>query len=425
MTMTFRFSKPLPLTLRTGASLLIVFGLTGCEGLAHFAVKTETPAPPPTEETRPAPPVTTAAEQPKEPDKPLKAPLYEWKGTGQPITRIVINTDEQKARFYSGETEIGWTTVATGVAKYPTPTGRFQITEKIENKRSNLYGKIYGQEGRLLHANAKVGRDPIPEGARFEGAHMPFYLRLTGDGIGLHAGPIPNPGRPASHGCIRMPSKIAPVVFRHVSTGTPVTIEGKGPSYSEYLAQQRTQAARVAAAAPAKPPAAAAGAPTAQNKPAAETKPAEAAADTAAQPPGPEVTATNQPPAPPPVNAANQQTAPAPAPSAPLQPAQTIPAEPQQTPRPTAPPVPASAASLAAPAQPAQPEPPQPPTMPSQSAQGTIPAPLPQNQTPQPPAASPESGQPPAAPAPPPQPQEPAAPQPPTPVAQPQAAAPA
>ncbi|BCU06814.1 L,D-transpeptidase family protein [Allochromatium tepidum] len=232
---------------KTGVSSLILLGLVGCDGLARFNTKKDAP---PTESVVAEESAGTAAspgaatEAPPEKDQKMSTPLYEWKGDGRKVTRIVVNTNEQKARFYSGDEEIGWSMVATGISKYPTPTGRFQVTEKVENKRSNLYGKVYGKGGRVLRSSVKVGRDPIPDGGRFEGAHMPFFMRLTEDGVGLHAGPIPNPGQPASHGCIRMPSKIAPVVFRHVSNGTPVTIEGKGPSYGDYVAKQRANAAR-------------------------------------------------------------------------------------------------------------------------------------------------------------------------------------
>ena len=170
------------------------------------------------------------------------------------MTRIVVDVDEQKARFYEGDNEVGWTMVASGVSKFPTPVGRFSVTEKVANKESNLYGKVYGKGGQLISSNAKMGKTPIPAGARFDGADMPYYMRLTGDGIGMHAGPIPNPGRPASHGCIRMPKAFAPIAFRHVGVGTEVSIVGKGPTYSAYLAQQRAQSPRpVVAAKPAAP----------------------------------------------------------------------------------------------------------------------------------------------------------------------------
>lgn len=178
---------------------------------------------------------------PKEKPKPGK--LYEWDGQGRKLTRIVINTNEQKARFYVGEDQVGWTTVASGLSKHPTPVGHFEVIEKAANKRSNLYGKVLGKGGQVLSSNAKAGKGQFPEGSRFEGASMPYYLRLTYDGVGLHAGPIPHPGRPASHGCIRLPSKLAPVLFEHVNIGTKVSIVGAGPDYGNYAAKIRAQTA--------------------------------------------------------------------------------------------------------------------------------------------------------------------------------------
>ncbi|MBK1723919.1 L,D-transpeptidase [Thiocystis violacea] len=267
--------------LKIALAALLVLNLAGCDALARFTAKPDQPADEPAiAEEAPAPIPASKEQKPIKEHKIKPSPLYEWKGEGQPVTRIVINTNEQKAHFYHGGDEIGWATVATGVAKHPTPTGKFQVTEKVENKRSNLYGKVYGKGGRVLRSSVKVGRDPIPSGGRFEGATMPYFMRLTGDGVGLHAGPIPRPGQPASHGCIRMPKKIAPVVFAHVSTGTEVEIVGKGPSYGDYVSKQRAIAAQrkraadqravTAQKAPAKKPAAAAPTPKIAAAPAAK-----------------------------------------------------------------------------------------------------------------------------------------------------------
>jgi hypothetical protein len=198
---------------------------------AHFMPPEANPEPePPVAETKPPP-------------KPVKPPppsrLYEWYGTDEYISRIEISVNEQKARFYSGDREVGWTTIASGVHKYPTPVGTFAVLEKVKNKKSNLYGKIYNKNGKLVRRNAKMGVHPIPAGGSFKGAPMPYFLRLTNDGIGLHAGPIPRPGKRASHGCIRMPKKFAPILYNHVDIGAAVTIKGKGPSYTSYLAKQR------------------------------------------------------------------------------------------------------------------------------------------------------------------------------------------
>lgn len=226
--------------------LPLALSLTACDGLAHFLAKPE----PEQEDRVVVTPPPEKKEAPEVPDDSIKlkpSPLYEWNGQGRMVSRIVVDTDSQKALFYAGDDEIGWSTVATGVSKYPTPTGEFKVIEKVENKRSNLYGKVYGKGGQVISSNIKVGRDPIPAGARFEGSQMPFFLRLTHDGVGLHAGPIPRPGKPASHGCIRMPRQFAPVLFAHVSNGTDVKIVGSGPSYGNYVEKQRAIAAAQAA----------------------------------------------------------------------------------------------------------------------------------------------------------------------------------
>lgn len=194
--------------------------------------------------TAPPPPVVEPAKKP--------AGLFEWQGEGKSISSIKINVDEQKAYLYNGEDQIGWTYVATGITSFPTPTGEFKIMEKIADKVSNLYGKGYDANGKLVNSDFKQGRDLLPPGGRFEAAKMTYFMRLTGDGVGMHIGPIPRPGRRASHGCIRLPSKFAGTIFKNVSVGTPVTIVGSGPDYATYIkqsnAKSKANAAKLAAA---------------------------------------------------------------------------------------------------------------------------------------------------------------------------------
>jgi hypothetical protein len=192
---------------------------------------------------------------PPPPPEPPKKPtgLFEWNGDNKKaISNIVINVDDQKAYLYQGEDQVGWTYVATGISSFPTPTGDFKVLEKVQNKVSNLYGKAYTAEGKLSNSDFKIGRDLVPAGGRFAPAKMPYFMRLTGDGVGMHIGPIPRPGRRASHGCIRMPAKMAPIVFNHISIGTPVSITGSGPDYQTYLKQaakkSHQNAAKLAAA---------------------------------------------------------------------------------------------------------------------------------------------------------------------------------
>lgn len=199
-------SKRLPLP-----AFLLVLGL----GLSSCVHKAPEPPPPP----------------PEDPAKPK--PLYEWRGDGvEGAKSVKIDIDQQKAFLYRDGVEVGWTTIASGIYSHPTPTGNFKVLEKTVTKRSNLWGKIYNESGKVSVSDAKAGRDSVPEGGRFEGASMPYWMRLTGDGIGMHQGPIPRPGKRASHGCIRVHSGFVKTLFAFVDIGTPVAVVGDGPRWT-------------------------------------------------------------------------------------------------------------------------------------------------------------------------------------------------
>ena len=138
--------------------------------------------------------------------------------------RITINLSDQTAYFYCGGEKVGQSRVATGKEGHSTPPGSFTISEKVVDKRSTLYGRIYDAEGSLKIADADTRRHTVPEGGKFIGCPMPYWMRLTGSGIGMHVGPIPNPGSPASHGCIRLPREMARCLFDKAPVGTKVTI---------------------------------------------------------------------------------------------------------------------------------------------------------------------------------------------------------
>src|SRR6516162_9857006 len=74
-----------------------------------------------------------------------------------------------------------------------TPTGKFEVSEKDIWHISTIY-----------HVS------------------MPYYMRLSGEPFGMHAGYLP--GYPASHGCVRMPHDKAAMFFKTVHIGTPVRI---------------------------------------------------------------------------------------------------------------------------------------------------------------------------------------------------------
>jgi len=163
---------------------------------------------------------------PATPLQPAKAErvMYEWHddaGPGQ--VKVRINLKEQRAFFTRGDRPIGWTYVATGKEGHGTPAGNYKITEKIVDKYSNRYGWIEDEFGNVVDGDASPG-DRVPAGCRYVPAPMPYWMRLTSYGIGMHAGNIPQPGEPASHGCIRLPKTFAPILFDAVQVGTPVRI---------------------------------------------------------------------------------------------------------------------------------------------------------------------------------------------------------
>ena len=138
--------------------------------------------------------------------------------------KLNINLTRQRLTAYRDQREVGWCFVATGLEGHGTPAGSYRISEKVEDKYSNLYGVIKDPAGYTINSDARMGRDRVPEGCEFVPAPMPYWQRLTNYGIGMHAGPIPRPGEPASHGCIRMPREFAPILFDATTLGTPVSI---------------------------------------------------------------------------------------------------------------------------------------------------------------------------------------------------------
>jgi lipoprotein-anchoring transpeptidase ErfK/SrfK len=151
--------------------------------------------------------------------------LYEWANPGiNGNASVRINLSEQKAHIFDSGKEVAWTYVATGVEGRRTPSGHFDIMEKIADKHSNTWGIIVNGDGDTINSDGNANTSDIPKGCKFVGAPMPHWMRLTGGGIGMHGGYIPDPGQPASHGCIRLPYEMAMLMYENLPEGTPVTI---------------------------------------------------------------------------------------------------------------------------------------------------------------------------------------------------------
>ncbi|MEX1116185.1 MAG: L,D-transpeptidase [Akkermansiaceae bacterium] len=136
---------------------------------------------------------------------------------------IKINLVTQRGFLMNGDEVVLDYPICSGTKSSPTPAGTFYILEKIVDKKSNKYGKIYNAGGSVVNSDADSTLDPIPEGGKFEGAPMRYWMRLTNDGVGHHIGPVRR--YPASHACVRGPSGTIPVVYSKVKTGTRVIIE--------------------------------------------------------------------------------------------------------------------------------------------------------------------------------------------------------
>lgn len=156
-------------------------------------------------------------------DPPPNKPESFWAGDaakGDPT--IVVRLGSQRAYFYRGPKVVGATRISSGKRGFETPPGRYRVTQKDLHHSSTLYGDYVGGGGEVVKANVTAGKDPVPEGASFRGAKMPYFLRFSG-GYGLHAGRVPN--HPASHGCVRLPAEMAKHFYANASVGTPVRVE--------------------------------------------------------------------------------------------------------------------------------------------------------------------------------------------------------
>ncbi len=156
-------------------------------------------------------------------DSPIVDTISHWEGDGvRGPAKIVIDISDQRAYFYRGARLVGISKISSGMDGFTTPHGTFKITQKNEHHRSNLYGNYVYPDGRIAQRDVDVTKDPKPAGARFEGAPMPYFMRFQG-GVGMHAGYLP--GYAASHGCVRMPKRMAEIYFRNVNLKTPVVVQ--------------------------------------------------------------------------------------------------------------------------------------------------------------------------------------------------------
>jgi hypothetical protein len=160
----------------------------------------------------------------KQADHPLSSRAW-WKGdgvVGKP--KIVINLSTQRVQYYKGKELVGVSPISSGRESHGTVTGSYRILDKDIDHRSSLFGAYVDKEGNVVQGDVDTRTDPAPPGTTYQGANMRYFMRIVG-GIGMHEGYLP--GYPASHGCIRLPTKMAVIFFKETPEGTPVEITGQ------------------------------------------------------------------------------------------------------------------------------------------------------------------------------------------------------
>ena len=121
---------------------------------------------------------------------------YIWRedSARRKVDRVVISLSNQLAFAYDGQELIAVSSISSGTEGHETPTGVFLVLDK----QRTYYSKKY------------------------DNAPMPYMQRIDQYGIALHAGDLP--GRPASHGCVRLPKGFAAKLFTATRLGTEVLI---------------------------------------------------------------------------------------------------------------------------------------------------------------------------------------------------------
>lgn len=128
--------------------------------------------------------------------KVLKPGQYVWRDVPASAgeERLVVSLSDQLAYLYRGNELMAVATISSGQPGRDTPTGIFSVR----------------------------GKSPMHRSRKYDNAPMPFAQFIDQYGVALHAGF--NPGRPASHGCVRLPSAFAKKLYTVTDVGTPVYI---------------------------------------------------------------------------------------------------------------------------------------------------------------------------------------------------------
>jgi len=137
---------------------------------------------------------------------------------------VVVDLENQRAQLLVNGLVALDAPCTTGKEGKETPVGEYTVLEKIEDKQSNLFGKLYDKEGNLLFKGDR--RKFEGEYETYEGFSIPFWMRMNYNGIGMHqSGSIKR--QPASNGCVRLPANAVKKIFDLADVGTTVKVVSK------------------------------------------------------------------------------------------------------------------------------------------------------------------------------------------------------
>jgi lipoprotein-anchoring transpeptidase ErfK/SrfK len=217
-------------------TLSLAVGLIAFD-VAHAQIRRPTPrpAPSPSPKTnqnrpKPLPSASPTASQPMKKASELiskQPPMSTNAAILQKVTpenaHVIVSITKQRAYLMTGEEIAIDSPISSGKRGHTTPNGSFSVLEKDKDHHSSLYGDYKDSQGRTVRGGISAHIDAAPSGTHFVGASMKWFMRLTGEGVGMHVGILP--GYPASHGCIRMPEPAAAQFYAHVKVGTPVRVD--------------------------------------------------------------------------------------------------------------------------------------------------------------------------------------------------------
>ncbi len=170
--------------------------------------------------------MTSCSSTPEVQDAPPVDNRSWWAGDGvEGARKIVIDLSAQRLRYYKGGQLVGVSPISSGTEGRSTLNGNFRVLDKDIDHRSSLYGAFVDSEGSIVESDVDSRKDRAPSGSKFMGASMRYFMRFVG-GIGMHEGYLP--GYPASHGCIRLPTRMAEIFYHETPLGTPVQVVGHG-----------------------------------------------------------------------------------------------------------------------------------------------------------------------------------------------------